>query len=164
MSIRPINETMWDDILRIQSDVYYQIEPEDLHTLRSKWIVSPDCCFVYYKHQTIAAYLLAHAWNSDIPPSLSEPIRFDCHGEILLLHDLAVSDLVKGEGVGRKMVNHLVSLATDRMFREIRLVSIQDSASFWKKFGFVVVENQSLCKSYGKDAVVMQRLLPNNNS
>jgi ribosomal protein S18 acetylase RimI-like enzyme len=164
MSIQPINETIWDDIIRIQAEVYFEIEPEDLNTLHSKWLLSPDCCFVYQQHNKTLAYLLAHAWNSEDPPKLSEPLSADCQGPILLLHDLAVSSQLKGFGVGKAMINHLFDVIKPMHFEQIRLVSIQNSVEFWRKQGFTVLANEDVTKSYGKDAVLMQRWLSKKRS
>lgn len=40
MSIEAIAPSMWDDIARVQSEVYHQIEPESLATLQAKWVNS----------------------------------------------------------------------------------------------------------------------------
>jgi GNAT superfamily N-acetyltransferase len=150
---------MWNDILRIQLEVYVEIEPEDLKTMRSKWLVSPQCCFTYQKYNKTLAYLLAHAWNSETPPNLSEPLNPDCKGNILFLHDLAVSDQIKGMGVGKAMFEHLLSETNSLNFERIMLVAIQGSNQFWQKQGFEPIENDSVKKSYGNSATVMQRWL-----
>ena len=40
MPIQKITENMWDQILRLETQAYKDIEPESLETLRSKWEAS----------------------------------------------------------------------------------------------------------------------------
>jgi len=159
MAIESIEESMWDEILRLQSEVYHQIEPESLETLKSKWISTPSCCFVYQSEGEVMAYLLAHAWDSQTPPKLFQPLPSTTHGKYLFLHDLSVAKQLSGLGVGTKMVNHLLDVAKAEGFGEIRLVAIQNSVPFWSRMGFQVVANQKACSSYGENATVMRRVL-----
>jgi len=159
MAIVGIDESMWDGILRLQSEVYHQIEPESLATLKSKWTSTPSCCFVYRSEGKVLAYLLAHAWDSQVPPKLFQPLPSTTHGRYLFLHDLSVSRQLSGFGVGTKMVNHLLDVAKAEGFEEISLVAIQNSVPFWSRMGFQVVANQKACSSYGGNASVMRRVL-----
>jgi ribosomal protein S18 acetylase RimI-like enzyme len=160
MSIKSIDETMWAGILRVQAEVYFQVEPESLDILQGKWHHSPDCCFVYQQGQDVLAYLLAHAWHSELPPKLYQPLANESKGAILFLHDLAVSKQLSGQGIGSQLVNHLLNAISTMGFEQIRLVAIQESLPFWRKMGFSEVAKQIPCSSYGKDASLMQRLLP----
>jgi len=107
----------------------------------------------------VRAYLLAHAWDSEVPPKLFQPLPNTTHGQYLFLHDLSVTKQLSGSGVGTKMVNHLLDVAKAEGFEEIHLVAIQNSVPFWSKMGFQVVANQKACSSYGGNATVMHRVL-----
>jgi ribosomal protein S18 acetylase RimI-like enzyme len=170
MPIQPITQTMWAEILKIQAEAYSDIEPESLEVLQSKWQQSPNCCFVYLKEKSleekseqeeksILGYLLAHAWHSETPPKLYQPLPEGSRGSILFLHDLALSKRAAGRGVGSEMVKHLLDSATSSGFQKALLVSVQDSVLFWKKHGFVEVTNQQANESYGEDAKIMMRAL-----
>jgi ribosomal protein S18 acetylase RimI-like enzyme len=155
MSIFKITSDMWDEIHQLQAEVYADMLLEELDVLKDKWKQSPDCCFVYKTADRTDAYLLSHSWNNDSPPKLFQKLPGNSHGDILFLHDLAVSNRVQGKGVGRVMVKNLISIARERQFRKIILVSVQGSVSFWSKLGFEVVECQTVCSGYGSDAKLM---------
>lgn len=155
MSIESISEAIWPDILALQAEVYEQIEPESLEVLQDKWRVSPECCFTYRDGQKgLMGYLLSHAWNQALPPKLHRRLPSDLEGDVLFLHDLAISNRAAGKGIGSKLVRHLVAMAKGAGFKEIRLVSIQDSKAFWHKQGFESLEWEA-CSSYGDDAHFM---------
>lgn len=158
MPILPITQETWTDINALQNEVYHQIEPEPLAILQDKWIKSPNLCFCYQEGGVLLSYLLAHAWNSDTTPSLSELLPDDFAGPILFLHDLAVSTRAKGKGVGTKMVMHLLEKAQQGKFEKITLVSIQSSKAFWEKHGFIEVPYE-VSDSYGDEATYMERSL-----
>ena len=147
-----IDEDSWPQILRIQAEVYTDIAPESLETLRSKWLNSPTYCMQGETEQGVCAYLLAHAWHSDSPPKLYQPAPAAPHGDVLFIHDLAVSTRAAGMGMGTQMVTHLLIAAKARGFRKALLVAVQNSVPFWQKLGFELDPHQVVDASYGEDA------------
>ncbi|MCE0493129.1 GNAT family N-acetyltransferase [Vibrio salinus] len=161
MPVKLVNETTWPGILKVQSEVYLQIEPESNDVLKSKWYQSPDCCFVYQEDDDVLGYLLAHSWNKETPPELFQPLpeESDISGSILFLHDLAISNQISGKGIGAQMVSHLLNVAVELKFEQIRLVAVQDSSLFWKKMGFTEITNKNVSPTYGDGAKMMGCIL-----
>lgn len=157
MSIKNISNEMWPEILRLETEAYFDIEPESLETLRSKWLVSPEFCFVYEVDEKITGFILAHPWGSLEPPKLFEPLTKNMHGQYLFIHDLVIKKKFSGMGVGRKMVSHLLQASNSHGFDKVLLVSVQDSQVFWSKFEFDVIKGQEVDSNYGINAVIMQR-------
>ncbi|MGJ8689075.1 MAG: GNAT family N-acetyltransferase [Gammaproteobacteria bacterium] len=145
--------------MTVQADAYDSIIPESLATLRSKWAHSPRTCFAFEDSQEITAYLLAHAWDSLEPPKLYKPLPTSTGGNILFLHDLAIMKKHAGKGIGKKMVEHLLTQALASDFTKIVLVSVQQSSAFWSKFGFTSQEQSLSNENYGAGAIVMIKTL-----
>ena len=103
-------------------------------------------------------FVLAHPWHSLAPPPLFKPLVGGVSGEFLFIHDLVVSRASGGRGVGRIMAEHLMTLAKQLHYRQVLLVSVQDSMAFWQKFGFEPVD-QPISSSYGEGAVFMSQTL-----
>lgn len=158
MTIKLINDQTWSAVLEIQAQAYSSVEPESLAVLKSKWYNSPESCFVYQQDESIVGYLLAHAWHSDVPPKLFQPLPNETTGSILFLHDLAVSKSALGRGVATMMYQHLHQHALLSAYQQIRLVALQNSVGFWQRQGFVCVD-QNISSSYGTDAYLMKKKL-----
>lgn len=155
MPIGLITENFWHDILKIQEEAYTEIPPEDVNVLKSKWLSSPQTCYVYLNHDNvILAYLLAHPWANETPPKLHEkhPTTVSLN---LYLHDLALAHEARGKGIAKKLVEHLINNAKAQGFAKIQLVAVQNSSGFWAKFGFLNVPNAVICPSYGDSAELM---------
>lgn len=157
MTIKEITNEDWDRIVELESDAYSDIEPESMETLRSKWVASPDLCFVVEKDKEIAGYLLAHPWNSLEPPSLFKPLPERCSGNILFIHDLVVAKEYSGLGLGKAMVKYLLNKVSSKQFESALLVAVQNSQSFWEKFGFYPLQDHKVNSCYGAGAVLMRR-------
>lgn len=156
MSIVKISEKSWDEILKIQEEAYTELPPEDLNILKSKWLASPDTCSIYMSNENkILAYLLSHPWGSDSPPKLNEEVPVNNETSNLYLHDLALSNEVRGRGIARVLVENLINNAKTQGFTKILLVAVQGSSSFWAKYGFMDIVNAYICPSYGNAAKLM---------
>jgi len=155
MSISPINENSWDDIVKIQEEVYTEIAPEDVNILKSKWYSSPQTCAVYTDDKgKVLAYLLAHPWASEIPPKLNEKIPIT-YSSTLFIHDLALALEGRGKNIGKKLVHNLIDNAKAKRYVKILLVAVQNSTGFWAKFGFLNIPSEGICSSYGENSQLM---------
>ncbi|WDE10393.1 GNAT family N-acetyltransferase [Thalassomonas haliotis] len=155
MSISPINENSWDDIVKIQEEAYTDIAPEDVKVLKSKCYSSPQTCAVYSDHKgKVLAYLLAHPWASETPPKLNEKISVT-YGSTLFIHDLALALEGRGKNIGRELVQNLIANAKTQSFVKILLVAVQNSTGFWAKFGFLNIPCEDICPSYGENSQLM---------
>jgi len=159
MPIIAIEDHHWAQIMAVQAQAYRSIDPESLETLKSKWQHSPNTCFVFEQEGEVLAYLLAHAWNSHEPPKLYAPLEHISGGDTLFLHDLAVLKNRTERGVGKQLVNHLIRIAQTQNFSRITLVAIQDSYTFWEKFGFTSQDQTPADEIYGTGAIVMVKTL-----
>lgn len=160
MSISEINDSHCNDILRLQNEAYFAFEPESLATLQQKWHLSPDTCFVYIQEHRPVAYLLAHGWSGDLLPKLDQSIEGDKGGDYLFLHDLVVSKQCGGMGIGAAMVGHLLEVAVQKGFQQVKLVAVQGSSSFWSRMGFIPDTGVSVSAEYGDNAIAMVRDIP----
>ncbi|EPE4803431.1 GNAT family N-acetyltransferase, partial [Vibrio vulnificus] len=158
MSIQGIVSSTWSDILQLQQGVYLSVEPESLEVLQSKWLRSPETCFVFNEDSQVMGYLLAHSWNTEIPPKLFKPLPSNTEGSILFLHDLAVRKSESGKGIGKKLIAQLLKTAHLQGYEQILLVAVQNSVNFWKKQGFIPL-NQKVKECYGEGAQLMRRVL-----
>ncbi|EKO3454205.1 GNAT family N-acetyltransferase [Vibrio fluvialis] len=159
MVITNIDDAMWPGILAVQHEMYTEVAPEKLAVLQSKWRQSPQSCFVFRTGDKVDAYVIAHTWNRAQPPKLHKELPSDCAGETLFLHDLAVSNRVAGRGIGSRLVKRIVDVGAILNCAEIRLVSVQESAAFWHRHGFIPLADVEVSECYGEGACVMRRTL-----
>lgn len=155
MSISSINENSWDDIVKIQEEVYTDIVPEEVNVLKSKWYSSPQTCAVYTDHKgKVLAYLLAHPWASEIPPKLNEKTPV-IYSSTLFIHDLALALEGRGKNIGKELVQNLIDNAKAKSYVKILLVAVQNSTGFWAKFGFLNIPSEEVVSSYGENSQLM---------
>lgn len=155
MSISTITENSWDAIMKIQAEAYTDIVPEEVSILKSKWLASPETCAVYVDDEhKILGYLLAHPWESEVPPKLYEKTQV-INSSTLFLHDLALVNAAQGKKIAKQLIENLIVYAKGQHFSKILLVSVQNSNVFWGKFGFVYTPSKIICPSYGDDAQLM---------
>ncbi|MCK8043812.1 GNAT family N-acetyltransferase [Shewanella sp. 1CM18E] len=155
MNLRPITQADWSCILDIQLECYPQIEPESLEVLQSKWLASPESCFIIEANNSIIGYCLAHPWYLDNPPSLEQQLAKIDQANTLYLHDIALSAKAQGKGAGKQALNQLISFANTNNYPNISLVAVQGAHLYWGKQGFIAKQINKDLSAYPEDARYM---------
>ncbi len=162
--IRNMEESDLDQIMRVQEDCYTEVEPESRSSLQSKIQLSADTCWVAEVNGEISAYLICHPWIAgSIPPLDAQISALPDNTNLFYFHDLAVSPRGQGQGLGRSLVGEALSFAKSTKFERAALIAVQESSSFWGKFGFVpssslTAENARKLSAYGNTATYMENL------
>jgi len=155
MQLRRITSADWSAILLIQEECYPQIEPESLEVLHSKWLISPQSCFVIASGTQVVGYCLAHPWVAGSPPSLEQILVAATNPDTLYLHDIALSSKVQGQGAGKLALLALVDHARELSLPSISLVAVQGADSYWRRQGFIAQPIEKSLESYTPDACYM---------
>lgn len=162
--IRPLVESDLPAALAIQSAVYPSFLVETADAFASRLHVSTQFCLAAAYHGKLVAYLLAHGWPQQSPPTIGAILTTPASSEVLFLHDLAVSPNGRGLGLGRKMVERAFELAAHQKLTRAELIAVEGAATYWRTLGFaqadVSVELGAKLELYGQDAQWMSREIP----
>lgn len=158
---RAILEADWPAILRIQSEVYYEFQPESEVVMRSKAMRGASTCCVALDHNaSVIGYCLAYPYAADRVASLGRVDQTPLVStDNLFLHDLAVQPASAGRGVAQALFAHLTTVARGAGYRTLSLVAVQQAASFWTKLGFAPSAQATVNDSYSGNATFMFREL-----
>lgn len=160
MEIRELMESDWKDLMELQYRSFREDLAEGEEVLRPKWSSAPDCCFVARDDDgRLLGYIIAHPWKGEAAPALSEETAPPTLGEYLFVHDCSVDSSARGMGLGAKLSARVAEAARCKDYREIRLVSVQDSASFWRKQGYRELPSEDVVKKYGPGSLFMMKML-----
>ncbi|MBV7314488.1 GNAT family N-acetyltransferase [Shewanella sp. NIFS-20-20] len=152
MQLRPIEERDWPAIMAIQEQCYHAIEPEPLHVMQSKWQVAPQTCLVVCLDSCVMGYCLAHPWLQGHPPALNQVLTEAMpQPDTLYLHDMALSQAIRGQGGAQQMLNQLKLLAQAQQLNSMSLIAIQGAASYWQAAGFIKTTTSKCLGSYCDD-------------
>jgi len=117
-------------------------------------------CRVLALETQLSGYLIAHPWRRGAPPALDTLIggaiaEPDC----LYLHDFVIAPERRGCGDAARVLKPLLANALES-FPAIVLVSISGLKSYWRRWGFCVVDvpgTDAILGSYDVNAVYMER-------
>jgi len=140
--IRNMQASDLEGILTIQAQCYQEIVPESKVSIQAKLEASPQTCFVADDPaRGVAGYMLSIPWQRQQPPELDAPAcKLPAQPDCLYLHDLAVSPAYRGSGVGKHLFNAFQKALATTHLPYACLVAIQNSASYWQKYGFAPVQ------------------------
>ncbi|MBR7801756.1 GNAT family N-acetyltransferase [Undibacterium fentianense] len=160
LTIRKMQLEDLEGVMQIQARCYRGNIPESKTSLVAKWFASPDTCFIALADHSMVGYLFSLPWTSSAPPQLNArecelPPTPDC----LYLHDLSVHPDWRNKQVGKLLVDQFFVTLSTQAWPQACLVAVQDSTSYWSRYGFQVVvlatDKQIKLESYGKDARFM---------
>jgi predicted N-acetyltransferase YhbS len=136
-NLRRILPDDWPAIDCVQRAAFPPSAIESMEALQSIATLAPELCFVAESEGAVAGYVLAHPWIAEDLPRLNEPLK-GCppNADTLFIHDTALLPEMRGCGLARRMVEHLLLAARNAGLKRGSLLSVQGTVEFWKRFGF----------------------------
>lgn len=119
----------------LQTDTYPAFLREDAEAFASRLRLSASYCLVAERNGVVIAYLLAHGWIPQSPPPVGSVLA-DTAGEVLFVHDLAVSVAGRGLNIGRSLVSHAFASAGRDGLLQAELIAVEKAAGYWRALGF----------------------------
>ena len=153
-----------DAVLAVQAECYGPAMNESRETVFARLRAFSHTAWMAQGEQGACAYLVAYESRVGRVTPLGGVFQRSESVDSLYLHDLAVSPRLKGQGVGRRLVEHALQQARQAGLPYSSLVSVQDSQAFWGSFGYepwieLHPESQGALLSYGANACYMVRAL-----
>ena len=148
-------------VLEIQSECYTEVAPESEQSIHAKVMASPSSCYVAVLGPIVIGYLISVPGKFGCPPALDSKVyKVPNEADSLYLHDLAVAVSARSTGAGRALVEKFLSNLDAHNFNHASLIAVQNSAPYWRQFGFVPVaetpELQAKLLGYGDNAQYME--------
>jgi ribosomal protein S18 acetylase RimI-like enzyme len=162
-TIRPMDFADFPSILAIQALCYTELVPESEQSLQAKLRASPATCNVVCLQGSVIGYLIAVPWSFASPPLLNAATcALPAQPDSLYLHDMAIAPAARKVGAGRILVERFIEQVAELNFNCASLVAVQDSKSYWRRYGFQPVPQTAILKakllSYGANVEYMRRL------
>jgi phosphinothricin acetyltransferase len=121
MKIRELKITDYSQVIQIWKQSFSNKFDQEINT---KYISDPNSItLVSVDNNTISGVASLHIINK-----LTRTLG--------LIEDVAVNENYRGKGIGKKLVQKLIGLASDKKCDKIILNSSEKNSSFYKKIGF----------------------------
>ncbi|MGV8998160.1 MAG: GNAT family N-acetyltransferase [Parvibaculaceae bacterium] len=122
--------------------------PEDIAVMENRFALFTAGCFVADIGGQVIGYAIAHPSVIGRPAPLNHVLSsLDENADCLFLHDIALSDAARGQGLGVAIVPLLKDVARAHGFATLGLVSVNNSRRFWSAQGFTVFEGDETLKA-----------------
>lgn len=122
--------------LALQSQVYPAFLIEPPAAFASRLDVASPFNLAAERHGELLGYLLAHGWPAESPPPVGAVLDPQQTGDTLFLHDLAVSPIARGTGLGRRLVETAMESARAAGLDRAELIAVEGAAEYWRRLGF----------------------------
>lgn len=135
-SIRLMQLDDLSSVVKIQSDAYAGHFLESADVIAQRFALSPSTSWVAERDGKVCAYLVGY-WSKvgKISP-LNAPFTLTGNADCLYLHDLALFNEVQGHGLAKLLIKAAIDYSREEDAIAIALMSVQNSAEFWRKAGF----------------------------
>ncbi|WP_076070908.1 GNAT family N-acetyltransferase [Sphingomonas montana] len=164
IEIRPLADTDIAAALVIQTASYPSFLIEDDAAFASRIAFSPNHSLAAVQSGRLAGYVLAHSWVTRSPPAIGTTLDPNVATDgTLFIHDLAVAGFARGTGLARRLVDHVMALASRHGMTSAELIAVEGAARFWHGMGFAEDDQPDLAgkvAAYGDAARYMVRPIP----
>lgn len=162
--IRPMFPADLAAVLDVQAQCYPPAMQEDAQVVLARMRAAPATCAVAQDGEAVCGYLFAYPSLRGAVTDLGGHFAPPPGADTLYLHDLAVAPRAHGQGLARRLVEHMLALGRERRLDWSALVSVQDTARFWAGLGFRAASAQPAAAgrglaSYPDGALYMVRAL-----
>lgn len=123
-------------VIEIQAEAYVDEMLETAEVIASRFHVAPNTAWIAEYADKVCGYLVCYESTFGEVTPWGEEFVHKLNADTLYLHDLAIGKSAIGLGVGRALVDCALGYAMQRSLRAAALVAVQNSKSFWQKFGF----------------------------
>lgn len=134
--VRPLTTGDLPAALAIQSEAYPAFLREDEAAFASRLAVTASYSLAATRGGALVAYLLAYGWRRGAPVAVGTILAAGSPGEVLFIHDLAVSSSGRGSGIGQALVAHAFEAAARDGLPGAELIAVEGAARYWCKLGF----------------------------
>jgi GNAT superfamily N-acetyltransferase len=150
------------EAVKALSDQVHTKYPERIEVLAEKQRLFPTGCFILENASKLVGYCLSHPWNDGMPPRLDTYLgEIPVSPKTYFLHDITLAKKFRGRGFAREVLHLLSSIARMHGIAWLTLVSVYDTAPFWKKNGFAMMDSNNVQKyvktAYGQEALAMKK-------
>ena len=156
-SIRALEPADWPLIAALETATYAPLGlSEPPAALRSR--AGSGTSFVVMLDGAVAGYLLALPYPYGRFPDLSASAVTGSSPD-LHLHDLNVAVDHRRSGLGSRLVEQLLTVARERAYARVSLVSLEGTGAFWTRHGFSPRPEVPAPTGYGPGAIYLSRSL-----
>ncbi len=162
--LRPLLTSDLTDLFEVQLACYGAHFVEDAQVFERRLASPANCSLALELDGRVLAYLAAYRTSLGKVTPLHGDFATGDAPNTLYLHDLAVHPRLKGQGAAGALLRSACDQALRQGLIHSSLVSVQDSATFWRAMGYVARTlddplQQALLEGYGAGAVYMEKRL-----
>ena len=147
-------------MLAVQRQCYPLDMNEPAEVFWARFQACPDTAWVVLDASgQVGAYLVAYRSCLGKVTPLGQAFKHSPFADALYLHDLAIGQALRGQGLAQFLVQHAREQALASGLQALSLVSVNGTAPFWQRMGFegacVRPESAQALQSYVQPALYM---------
>ncbi|KRE17856.1 hypothetical protein ASE63_01275 [Bosea sp. Root381] len=164
-----MSETTWRPMTAVDlhavlavAGLVHPAYPEDEAVFAERLALAPEGCHVLVDEEgLLLGYLVSHPWPAGAVPALNALLGGIPAGTgNWYIHDLALLPEARGSGAAGRIIAQVAGLARQAGCTGLALVAVNDSAEFWLRHRFRLVDDPALAAklaSYDDAARYMRR-------
>jgi GNAT superfamily N-acetyltransferase len=147
------------------ADVVHLDYPERPEVMAERLSLFPQGCLCAgLAGDGIVGYAIMHPGRIGRPPALDALLgSLPDHADCLYIHDVAILDVARSAGLGARLIDVAVELASQSALNALALTAVNGSVQYWERQGFSTLPpDETLAaklRSYSADAAYMLRRL-----
>ena len=162
LKLTKMQEADLSAVIEIQSECYTPELHESREAFFKKLSQSPESCLmIFWEEKPVGYFFSVPCLKEQLPLFDDREFNIPDNPDCFYLHDLAVRKIGRKRGIPLKIFQEIYQIAKNKGIHTFRLISVQNTFSKWKAFGFEPVhrispELQDKLASFKTEAVLME--------
>ena len=138
--IKQLSKTHLEQIIEIQKKCFQEFHEEDMNVYDTFISVFPDGAWGAFYEDKLAGHIFFHPYKNQTEKPLNAKLVLTGEEDSMYLHEIAVLQQYRSLGVSSLLLNKFNEISGQYKMKSQTLVSVENSAEFWKKKGFTIIK------------------------
>ena len=127
-------------IIEIQNECFQKFHEENINVYNAFLNVFPDGAWGAFYEEKLVGQIFFHPYKNQTEKPLNTELVITGEEDCMYLHEIAILPQYRSYGISTSLLNIFNEISIKYEVKYQSLVSVENSAEFWKKKGFSIVK------------------------
>jgi len=138
--IKQLSKIDLSQVIEIQKICFHEFHEEDINIYDNFITVFPDGAWGAFHEDRLVGHIFFHPYKNQKEKPLNSKLVLTGEEDSMYLHEIAILQQYRSHGISKLLLDKFNEISEKYKMMSQTLVSVENSAEFWKKKGFSIIK------------------------